>query len=235
MSHHAPRTSWTAARRQVLAGGGAVLALALATACGPVEEAGQKSPSAPAAQQGAKSDAPKKDEPKKDEAKKVAIKGDGTVQVGKDAQPGTYRTTGNAASRCYWERLKDTKGEMDSIIANDNVTGSSYVTLAAGEYFKSSGCKGWEAVPKDATGTPKAEIAGDGGMLRVGSDIAPGTYKSEGRAKGSSNCYWERTKDAEHGLDSIAANDNPTGSAIVTIDADDAYFKSSGCADWKKS
>ncbi|MFJ7208785.1 hypothetical protein ACIQWR_35305 [Streptomyces sp. NPDC098789] len=232
MSHHAPRTSWTAARRQVLAGSGAVLALALATACGPVEDTkgatGKTDPKPAASSSG-------KEQPKQDEAKKVAIKGDGTVQVGKDAQPGTYRTSGNTKSRCYWERLKDTKGEMDSIIANDNVTGSSYVTLAAGEYFKSSGCKGWEAVAKDATGTPKAEIAGDGGMLRVGADIAPGTYTSEGRAKGSLNCYWERTKDAEHGLDSIAANDNPTGAAIVTIDAEDAYFKSSGCADWKKS
>ena len=37
------------------------------------------------------------------------------------------------------------------------------------------------------------------GDVKVGTDIAPGTYKSTGNKDDS--CYWERTKDAEHGLD----------------------------------
>ncbi len=60
--------------------------------------------------------------------KKAAFSGDGDFQVGSDVKPGTYRTTGNDDGMCYWERAKDTSGEMDSLLANDNVTGTSYVT-----------------------------------------------------------------------------------------------------------
>ncbi|MER6732995.1 hypothetical protein [Streptomyces puniciscabiei] len=166
--------------------------------------------------------------------KKAAIAGDGEYQVGSDVKPGTYRTTGNTDDMCYWERAKDAKGESDSLLANDNVTGTSYVTIKpTDKIFKSSGCKDWEAVDPKAKGTPASSMDGDGGMYKVGTDIAPGTYKSTGNADDS--CYWERTKDAEHGLDSITANDNVTGTAVVTISPGDAYFKTTGCGAWKKA
>lgn len=171
---------------------------------------------------------------KKASEKKAAFDGDGEFRVGSDLKPGTYRTTGNDDGLCYWERAKDASGEMDSVIANDNVTGTSYVTVKAGDkLFKTNGCHDWEAVGAKASGTPAPSMAGDGGMFKVGADIAPGTYRSTGNADDS--CYWERTKDAEHGLDSIIANDNVTGTAVVTIRSTDAYFKTSGCGDWKKS
>ncbi|MET8447815.1 hypothetical protein [Streptomyces sp. NPDC005209] len=167
-------------------------------------------------------------------AKKAAFDGDGDFQVGKDVEPGTYRTSGNTDDMCYWERAKDASGETDSLLANDNVTGTSYVTVkATDKLFKSSGCKGWEAVDPKAKGSPASKMAGKGGMFKVGTDIAPGTYRSTGNADDS--CYWERTKDAEHGLDSIIANNNVTGTAVVTIKASDAYFKTTGCGDWKKT
>lgn len=166
--------------------------------------------------------------------KKAAFAGDGDFQVGTDVKPGTYRTTGNTDGMCYWERAKDSSGEMDSLLANDNVTGTSYVTVkATDKLFTSSDCKDWEAVDEKAKGSPAAAMAGEGGMFRVGVDIAPGTYKSTGNTDDS--CYWERTKDAEHGIDSIIANNNVTGTAVVTINASDAYFKTTGCQDWKKS
>ncbi|GHI07129.1 hypothetical protein AQI88_22020 [Streptomyces cellostaticus] len=168
------------------------------------------------------------------EKKKAAFGGDGDFRVGSDVKPGTYRTTGNADDQCSWERAKDASGETDSLLANDNVTGTSYVTVKAGDkLFKSSGCKDWEAVDPKAKGTPASSMDGDGGMFRVGADIAPGTYRSTGNADDS--CYWERTKDAEHGLDSVIANDNVTGTAVVTIRSTDAYFKTTGCGDWKKT
>jgi hypothetical protein len=168
------------------------------------------------------------------EEKKIAFEGDGDFQVGSDIKPGTYRTSGNDDGMCYWERAKDSSGEMDSLLANDNVTGTSYVTVKASDkLFKSSDCNDWEAVGTKAKGSPAATMAGDGGMFRVGADIAPGTYKSTGNK--DDMCYWERAKDAEHGLDSIIANDNVTGSAVVTISASDTYFKTSGCTDWKKT
>ncbi|MFD7710709.1 hypothetical protein [Streptomyces sp. NPDC059786] len=172
----------------------------------------------------------------KSEKREVAFSGDGTFEVGKDVKPGTYRTTGNTDGMCYWERAKDASGEMDSLIANDNVTGTSYVTVVAGDkLFKSTDCEDWEAVDEKAkgTGSPATSAKGDGGMYRVGVDLAPGTYKSTGNTDGM--CYWERAKDAQHSLNSIRANDNVTGSGIVTISADDAYFKTTGCKDWKKT
>ena len=166
--------------------------------------------------------------------KKAAFAGDGDFQVGSDIKPGTYRTTGNSDGMCYWERAKDASGEMDSLLANDNVTGTSYVTVkATDKLFKSSDCNDWEAVGKKAKGSPAARMSGDGGMFAVGADIAPGTYKSTGNADDS--CYWERTKDAGHGVESILANDNVNGTAVVRISASDAYFKTNGCKGWKKT
>ncbi|MFF9771668.1 hypothetical protein ACF1GT_34710 [Streptomyces sp. NPDC014636] len=167
------------------------------------------------------------------EEKKAAIAGDGEYQVGSDVQPGTYRTAGNTDDMCYWERAKDASGEMDSLLANENVSGTSYVTIkATDKVFKSSGCKDWEAVGPTAKGTPASSMDGDGGMYKVGTDIAPGTYRSAGNADDS--CYWERTKDAAQGLNSIIANDNVTGAAVVTISPSDGYFKTNDCGDWKK-
>ncbi|MET9786406.1 hypothetical protein [Streptomyces canus] len=169
-----------------------------------------------------------------DAEKKAAFAGDGDSQVGSDIKPGTYRTTGNSDGLCYWERAKDASGEMDSLLANDNVTGTGYVTVkATDKLFKSSDCNDWEAVDEKAKGSPAARISGDGGMFAVGADIAPGTYKSTGNTDDS--CYWERTKDAEHGVESILANDNVNGTAVVRISASDAYFKTTGCKDWKKT
>ncbi|MEU0410229.1 hypothetical protein ABZ307_20745 [Streptomyces griseorubiginosus] len=166
--------------------------------------------------------------------KKAAFSGDGDFQVGSDIKPGTYRTVGNSDGMCYWERAKDASGEVDSLLANDNVTGTSYVTVKAGDkLFKSSDCNDWEAVDAKAKGSPAAKMSGDGGMFRVGADIAPGTYRSTGNTDDS--CYWERTKDAEHGIDSILANDNVNGTAVVRIGASDGYFKTAGCKDWKKT
>jgi hypothetical protein len=181
------------------------------------------------------SDADAKADTKADEAdKKVAFQGDGDFEVGTDVKPGTYRTTGNTDDLCYWERAKDASGEMDSILANDNVSGTSYVTIPAGDkLFKTSGCKDWEAVDTKASGTPAAQIKGNGGMHRVGVDIAPGTYKSTGNT--DDLCYWERTKDASHSMDAIVANNNVSGTGVVTIAAGDAYFKTAGCQDWKKT
>ncbi|MEU9173300.1 hypothetical protein AB0D34_36975 [Streptomyces sp. NPDC048420] len=166
--------------------------------------------------------------------KKAAFSGDGDFQVGSDVKPGTYRTTGNSDGMCYWERAKDASGEMDSLLANDNVTGTGYVTVkATDKLFKSSDCNDWETVDEKAKGSPATKMSGGGGMFRVGADIAPGTYKSTGNTDDS--CYWERTKDAEQGLDSILANDNVNGTAVVRISASDGYFKTAGCKDWTKT
>ncbi|MFD7320821.1 hypothetical protein ACFV9D_06970 [Streptomyces sp. NPDC059875] len=219
------------ARHKTLTATGAIVALVVigATGCeggdttSPKSSAKQEQP----AKQGGDSKAPA-------EKKAVTIDGDGDFEVGKDVKPGLYRTSGNEDAMCYWERAKDSSGETDSILANDNVTGTSYVEVKASDkLFKSSGCKEWEAVDKKATGTPKAAPKGNGGMFKVGLDIAPGTYKSTGNT--DDGCYWERSKDASHNTDAILANNNVSGTAIVKISASDGYFKTSGCGDWTKT
>jgi hypothetical protein len=75
----------------------------------------------------------------------------------------------------------------------------------------------------------KATSFGDG-VWRVGADIQPGTY----RATDTRECYWERMRDFGSGLDSIIANENVNGPAVVTIAPSDAGFKSVRCGTWTK-
>ncbi|WP_055600235.1 hypothetical protein [Streptomyces aureus] len=223
------------ARHKVLTAAGAVVAvIAIGAAMGGGGET--ESPKAGAKQeQPAKQGGDKKaPESKAPEKKAVTIDGDGDFEVGADVKPGLYRSTGNKDAGCYWERAKDASGEPDSILANDNVTGTSYVEVKASDkLFKSAGCGTWEAVDAKAKGTPGTTLKGDGGMFKVGVDIAPGTYKSTGNK--DAECYWERSKDASHGTDSILANDNVTGTAIVKVTATDGYFKTTTCGDWVKA
>ena len=65
---------------------------------------------------------------------------------GGDVQPGTYRSAGLADSTgiCYWARLKDTTGDMDSIIANDVGKGPQVVTVKKTDgAFSTRGCATW--------------------------------------------------------------------------------------------
>ncbi|MFD7442350.1 hypothetical protein [Streptomyces sp. NPDC059909] len=219
------------ARHKVLTGLGAVVVvIAIASAAGGGDGT---EPTAKGKQEQPAKQAGGKQEGKQEKKKAAAISGDGDFEVGKDIQPGLYRTSGNDDGMCYWERAKDSSGEMDSLLANDNVTGTSYVTVKASDkVFKSSDCKDWEAVDEKAKGSPKSEMKGDGGMFKVGADIAPGTYKSTGN---DDMCYWERSKDASHSTDAIIANENAKGAAIVKIAPGDAYFKTTGCKDWTKT
>lgn len=77
-----------------------------------------------------------------------AIPGDGTFLVGTDAAPGQYRTTVPTTSiLCYWERLSDTTGELDDIIANGNAKPGTQavVTIEEGDRaFRSEGCGLWQ-------------------------------------------------------------------------------------------
>ncbi|GGY61006.1 hypothetical protein [Streptomyces omiyaensis] len=242
MSKSQTQRSWFARHKVLTAAGAVVVVVAVGAAMGGGGDAGtaEAKPSATAAAGGkttgagsgaAGSKAPESAAPEK---KAVTLDGDGDFEVGSDVKPGLYRSTGNEDAMCYWERAKDAKGELDSILANDNVTGTAYVEIRKGDkLFKSTGCETWEAVDAKAAGTPGATLKGDGGMFKVGVDVAPGTYRSTGNK--DAGCYWERAKDAGHGMDAILANDNVTGTAIVKITAKDGYFKSVGCGDWTKT
>ncbi|MFD9092952.1 hypothetical protein [Streptomyces collinus] len=109
-------------------------------------------------------------------------------------------------------------------------TGGKGSAASAAHHGGENAAKG-PAGAKAAAGT-KAAFDGDGDF-RVGADIRPGTYRTTGNRAG--RCHWERAKDAGQGPDSITAHGNVTGTAVVTVRATDAYFRTTGCGDWKKA
>lgn len=78
-------------------------------------------------------------------AKKANEFGPGVHLVGTDIQPGQYRNGGS--SRCYWARLSSTSGDIDAILANDNVDGQAIVSIAPTDVaFESSRCGTWTKI-----------------------------------------------------------------------------------------
>ncbi len=68
---------------------------------------------------------------------------EGTWLVGSDIAPGTYRTQTEGDGifdSCYWARLSDLSGELDAIIANENVSGQGLVTIEASDFAFETGC-----------------------------------------------------------------------------------------------
>lgn len=67
---------------------------------------------------------------------------DGTYIVGKDIPAGEYRVTVNSSTGMgYIEVASNSRGTLDSIITNDNLTEDSYITVQDGQYLKLSGAE----------------------------------------------------------------------------------------------
>jgi hypothetical protein len=155
-----------------------------------------------------------------------AMFGDGTYRVGRDIAPRTYRARGGDG--CYWERLRNFSGGLNAILANENADGPTIVTISRTDRgFTTQGCGNWTSNLQRITRNTTRFGAGE---YIVRTDIAPGTYG----ARGGEGCYWERLRSFTGSFNSIIANDNPTGRAIVTISATDRGFKSSGCGTWSR-
>jgi hypothetical protein len=157
---------------------------------------------------------------------------DGTQIVGKDVQPGTYRTKGSDGSNfgCYWARLSGFGGSVDEIIANNGSydKGPQVVTIAATDKgFQTRGCGKWYSQLDQVT---TSKTAFGGGTFIVGTDVQPGTYKNSG-ASSDYSCYFARLSGFSGELSDIIANDN-TKNAVVTIDGADKGFSSTGCGTW---
>lgn len=153
--------------------------------------------------------------------------GDGTFQVGKDIQPGTYRTR-TGSSGCYYARLKGFSGDLGDILANNNTDAPAVVTIASTDKgFQSQGCGTWT---KNLSQITKSKTTFGDGIYIVGTDITPGTYKNTGEA----GCYYARLKGFSGDLGDILANNNTDASAIVTIRSSDKGFDSNGCGTWTK-
>ncbi|WP_264033202.1 hypothetical protein [Mycobacterium riyadhense] len=68
------------------------------------------------------------------------------------------------------------------------------------------------------------------GTFRMGVDIQPGTYRSEG----GDSCYWERLRGLSGNVADIIANGAGYGPQVVTIAPTDAAFKTQQCAPWTR-
>lgn len=152
---------------------------------------------------------------------------DGTFQVGKDIQPGTYRTRSGSPG-CYWARLSGFGGTVDEIIANDNTDAPAVVTIASSDKgFESRDCGTWTQNLSQITQSKTS--FGDGTFI-IGTDITPGTYKNTG----NQGCYYARLSGFGGTTDEIIANDNSDTTVIVSIDGSDKGFESRGCGTWTK-
>ena len=154
---------------------------------------------------------------------------DGTWVVGEDIKPGTYRNP-DPSPNCYWERVRNVSGGLDSSIANGIGTGGPIVVeiLRKDAGFTSQGCGEWTS-DLSRVSPNKSRITD--GMWIMGADVADETYRSSSFG----DCYWERMRDFQHGPTSILASGVPHGdSAIVEVKGSDAGFTSQGCGTWMK-
>ena len=132
---------------------------------------------------------------------------------------------------CYWERLSGFGGSiLEDIIANELTSHPTIVTIFPTDNgFKSSGCATWTDDLSAITSSPNADFGP--GTYIVGTDIAPGTWRSAG----GDMCYWERLRGFGGGtINDIIANDLSQTQAIVTISPGDTGFSSTGCGSWSK-
>lgn len=154
--------------------------------------------------------------------------GNGTFRVGKDIQPGTYRTR-TYASYCYYARLSGFGGSLKEIIANDITYAPAIVTIAAKDKgFQTRDCGTWT---KDLSAITKNKTTFRDGNYIVGTDIKSGTYRTR---VASSNCYYVRLRGFGGTLDEIITNNITNSPAIVTIAVKDRGFQATNCGTWTK-
>ena len=85
--------------------------------------------------------------------------------------------------------------------------------------------------PAGAPAAPAAaNVIDHDGLFIVGTDIQPGNYASAGPVEGGA-CYWKRMADL-HGGD-IIDNAFTKKPQVITIEATDKAFKTSGCQPWQ--
>jgi hypothetical protein len=142
----------------------------------------------------------------------------GTYLVNTDIQPGIYRGQAGTdlPSSCYWQRMKDLTGGVDSVLANDNSVGQFYVEILSTDHAFETRCEITRLDPiPEHTGEYPTRIPL--GTYLIGYDIRAGTYKGEGGSDVLSSCYWARLQSVAGGLDGILGNDNATGQFYVQV------------------
>lgn len=142
----------------------------------------------------------------------------GTYIVNTDISSGIYKGFAGEGlfGSCYWERLKDLTGSLESIIANNNSIGQFYVEVKDSDYAFATDCQmlRLDSIPEHIGEYPQIIVPG---TYLVGSDIQAGTYRGQGGSDILGSCYWERVRSVTGELDAIIANDNATGQFYVQV------------------
>ncbi|MCH5271614.1 MAG: zinc ribbon domain-containing protein [Lachnospiraceae bacterium] len=149
----------------------------------------------------------------------------GMYKVGSDMPAGEYIifSEDNFLGSSYFELNSDSSGTLSSIIANDNFTTNSIITVNDGEYLKLTSCY---AIP--ISEAPNVDTSGEG-MYKIGVHLPAGEYKvtaSESSFTGYG--YIEVASDSRHTISSIIANDAFEGSRYITVE-EGQYLTLSGC------
>lgn len=155
-----------------------------------------------------------------------AVISPGTWLVGREIEPGIYRSDGPIN---YWARLSGLSGELDDILANDAFPASPvYVEIKASDHaFETKGTGSWYKINR-GTYTGNRSTSFSEGSYLVGKDIEPGLYRS---ANGFN--YWARLNDFAGELSSIIANAAfCSGPALIEIKESDFGFEISGKTTW---
>jgi hypothetical protein len=117
-------------------------------------------------------------------------------------------------------------------------TGAGYLMVASdGGIFSFGDVPFYGSLGNNPPASPVVAVAAIGkpdplsadGTYIVGTDIAPGTYRTKAA---TDSCYWARLSGLSGELDDIIANDIGNGWRIVTIAPTDVAFETDGCGTW---
>ena len=157
----------------------------------------------------------------------------GQYRVGAEIPPGRYQFA-NARAGCFWQRLSGFGGDpVTDVLSNDfqSYAGPAVIDVLAtdaGFEFRRA-CRTLQ--PYRASSSPASSFGP--GTYVVGSDIEPGTYRTQAQP----GCFWSRTTGFTNSVNQTIANDFVVagGQVIVTIEATDVGFQAEGeCGTWSR-
>lgn len=144
----------------------------------------------------------------------------GMYKIGVDMPAGEYVLTSN--DQAYFQVTKDSTGTLESIIANENFTNQTILTVNDGQYLTLRDCTAYAF--KDAPAVQPVDGYLQEGMYKVGYGLSPGEYKVISEGEG----YTEISSNSSHTLGSIISNDNFQGEKYITVQASQ-YLKLDHC------
>ena len=130
--------------------------------------------------------------------------------------------------RSDWSKQNDTISGLRSKVGAAELREEELTAAEAALTARSSALDTREGEIKGAEDVIAANTFAGDGTFRVGTDIQPGTYSSDG----GSNCYWARLNATG---DDIIDNNLSSGPAVISVQSSDGLIKTSRCAPFTKS